>query len=79
MEHHLSWILLSKVLIRAHVAPFQTKLSPDSSGGPPPPFSADRGDPTSAWCFPPTKRQTAEQLTWYTTFSVDPFSPEGWN
>lgn len=37
MGRHLSWILLNKVLIRAHVALFQTKLSPHNSPVTPPP------------------------------------------
>lgn len=79
MGRHLSWILLNKVLIRAHVAPFQTKLITHNSPGtppPPPPSSsdnADRGDPTSRGCFPPTKP------LWHIWQLVDPFTPEGWN
>lgn len=37
MGRHLSWILLNKVLILAHVAPFQTKLITHNSPGTTPP------------------------------------------
>lgn len=63
MGRHLSRILLNKVLIRAHVAPFQTKLGPHTAVQESPlpshtlthTHTADRGDPTRRRCFPPVQ------------------------
>lgn len=46
MGRHLSRILLNKVLIQLHVAPFQTKPGTHNSAGTPPP--------------PPTETDTIE-------------------
>lgn len=62
MGRHLSRILLNKVLIQLHVAPFQTKpgtqaprntpIYPPSPPTHPNRHNRGRGDPTSRWCYP---------------------------
>lgn len=91
MGRHLSRILLNKVLIQAHVAPFQTKPGAHNSPGTPlpwathppsphtPPVHTDTIEaevtPPAADVFPPRQRRTPQRLTWHTWHLADPSTP----
>lgn len=74
MGRHLSWILLNKVLIRAHVAPFQTKLITHNSPGTPLPLPHRQC--RQRWPHQPRMFSSNKTSMTYCIWQlVDPFTP----